>query len=470
MAAPGSRWMLCGGVAALLAGIAACLPSFPGETTTAGSPDATAPSTTATNDAAPQMPAGNHDSSVDGSGTAGGVGDGATLQGGGSDASAVGGSDAAGSSDAAESSDAAGSSDATGSSDAALADAAFDAEPDQAGGCASSNLTCDGGACVDPMTDEDNCGECGHSCLGGSCKTGLCQPIVLGTFPDNGLGIAIDSADVFFTNGRTSVYACPLSGCPATPNAINTGFTNTTQLHYSSSTGALYVGDIGAGTETSLTTSGGVNWQAAESLNDPQGETEDATYLYVGDENQIDRFAKSSGTFTVLANGIAGFVWGVWYDSATSNVFGAVNGTSGGGLIVSCPVAGTACTQITLATNGPAFETMVIGSIVYWVDGGDPAMNNTNGGLFMANSADLGNVQAVAAGASYGFALALTADATNIYFTSGSSGNVYRCAIAGCAGAPTTIATGQGSARAIVTDSVAVYWVNDAGQVVKVAK
>jgi hypothetical protein len=33
--------------------------------------------------------------------------------------------------------------------------------------------------CVDLQTDDLNCGECGHSCLGESCVDGLCTPVVL---------------------------------------------------------------------------------------------------------------------------------------------------------------------------------------------------------------------------------------------------------------------------------------------------
>ncbi len=61
-----------------------------------------------------------------------------------------------------------------------------------------AHLTCEGGSCVctggfadcdgdqksgcevDLMTAPDDCGACGHGCLGGACSGGMCQPIVLG--------------------------------------------------------------------------------------------------------------------------------------------------------------------------------------------------------------------------------------------------------------------------------------------------
>ena len=33
-------------------------------------------------------------------------------------------------------------------------------------------------SCTDTMTDPKNCGTCGHDCQGGSCATGMCQPLI----------------------------------------------------------------------------------------------------------------------------------------------------------------------------------------------------------------------------------------------------------------------------------------------------
>lgn len=41
--------------------------------------------------------------------------------------------------------------------------------------------TCAGAA--DTNTDPANCGTCGHSCQGGTCSAGMCQPLLLGTVP-----------------------------------------------------------------------------------------------------------------------------------------------------------------------------------------------------------------------------------------------------------------------------------------------
>jgi hypothetical protein len=48
---------------------------------------------------------------------------------------------------------------------------------------------------------------------------------------------------------------------------------------------------------------------------------------------------------------------------------------------------------------------------------------------------------------------------------------VSSCAIAGCGGAPSVLASGQSSPTALVVDATAIYWVNaNPGAVMKLAK
>ena len=39
------------------------------------------------------------------------------------------------------------------------------------------------GTCTNTASDANNCGTCGHSCQGGACSSGACQPLLLGTVP-----------------------------------------------------------------------------------------------------------------------------------------------------------------------------------------------------------------------------------------------------------------------------------------------
>jgi hypothetical protein len=76
---------------------------------------------------------------------------------------------------------------------AAYADAAIEGKAldDAASDCPDGGTPC-GALCTDLQTDKDNCSQCGHSCLGGACKDGVCQPVTL--FANAGVanGIAVD--------------------------------------------------------------------------------------------------------------------------------------------------------------------------------------------------------------------------------------------------------------------------------------
>ncbi len=70
-------------------------------------------------------------------------------------------------------------------------------------------------------TDSDNCGSCGHSCLGGLCVSGNCQPIVVGGNPavDMGLwslyGLTVSGGELYGTDWyRTAglIYHLPIGG------------------------------------------------------------------------------------------------------------------------------------------------------------------------------------------------------------------------------------------------------------------
>jgi hypothetical protein len=78
--------------------------------------------------------------------------------------------------------------------DAALCNAAIDT---------TQGATC-GDAFVFPPNDPNNCGRCGHSCLGGICTMGVCQPAVIYAVPpDSGAyGFGGGTSVVTVMNGR----------------------------------------------------------------------------------------------------------------------------------------------------------------------------------------------------------------------------------------------------------------------------
>jgi len=77
--------------------------------------------------------------------------------------------------------------------------------------------------CVDVQTDPTNCGACGVSCLGGACRAGVCQPLVLASRGMSNLkGIAVDGVNVYWTEDEPlgggnvpagDVLSCSKNGC-----------------------------------------------------------------------------------------------------------------------------------------------------------------------------------------------------------------------------------------------------------------
>src|SRR5690348_11683886 len=61
------------------------------------------------------------------------------------------------------------------SSTSASSTSSASASSTSSGGCAAPMMDC-GGTCIDPGSDPQNCGACGHDCLGGGCQGSMCQP------------------------------------------------------------------------------------------------------------------------------------------------------------------------------------------------------------------------------------------------------------------------------------------------------
>jgi hypothetical protein len=117
-------------------------------------------------------------------------------------------------------------------------DAGADATTDVGAGDAANDVThgdalasdagsdaLDAGCLADVSSDPQNCGRCGHSCLGGACEAGVCQPYLIATINGAGSiasdGVAVDWVAPFSTG---KVYECPRTGCAdaAAPLVSNT--------------------------------------------------------------------------------------------------------------------------------------------------------------------------------------------------------------------------------------------------------
>lgn len=82
-----------------------------------------------------------------------------------------------------------------------------------------------GSACGSTATDPSNCGACGHSCFGGTCSNGACQPFKLSSQNEYEVdGIAVTSKAVFWGSYSVNhLMKCDLPGCASGPKELAKG-------------------------------------------------------------------------------------------------------------------------------------------------------------------------------------------------------------------------------------------------------
>jgi hypothetical protein len=99
-------------------------------------------------------------------------------------------------------------------------DGATDGPPSSGGGDAGDEASC---GTPDFATDRKHCGRCNHSCAGGDCVGGVCQPFLLmkaaavGEIARSGTRIFVE---VPTPQGKSTIVACPRNGCGSSPEPV----------------------------------------------------------------------------------------------------------------------------------------------------------------------------------------------------------------------------------------------------------
>ncbi len=309
---------------------------------------------------------------------------------------------------------------------------------------------------ADPGGDPENCGRCGHSCQGGACSRGVCQPVLLTTGPAPTRGLAVDAVNVYWAT-TTSVMSVLKGG----------------------------------GTAVSLVAHAGSN---------PWGVAVDATNLYwvnntTDGSGGVFKYVLAGGAITTLAPGLDAANY-IALDS--SNVYVSVNGTSE---IESVPIAGGHVSVLYTGQTGSNFIA-VDGTNIYWTTVTGEAWQcaksscsttgvetaavsgGYTGGVAVLNGAvytaffGAGTLEKWSIGGGDTVTLAsmpnlidVVADGTGAYWmTSEPNGGIFRVGLDG--GAITTLATNQDSPYVgLALDGTSVYWANSGnGTIMKVAK
>jgi hypothetical protein len=349
---------------------------------------------------------------------------------------------------------------------------------------AGVDVTCSADASEDP----ENCGRCGHSCLGGSCSSGICQTFVVAdqlfgvpiALKISGTAMVWEESDSFqgylinltrpfgiptpiislqgvgfdlygsvmvhrFASSSTSFYKCSLSDACGADQVFSPSVNGGSFVIDGAHNRLLWVnvagsGDSGTDVElTPLTT-----W-ISEPLNSSLGPIPYPTSSFAGIWNgYLYGFGRAS-TDTVSK------IWRVDLSSTS-------------------PVPETLATSFAFNPR----RMVAVGSQLL-VLASDPSMpGSANNQMF---TIPLPNGVGGAAAATYFSPVRTTtfvADDSYVYWGEQAGGIVYRCPVAGCT-SPEVIATGQIlNADAIAQDSVALYWGNalhqNANQIVGLAK
>jgi hypothetical protein len=332
---------------------------------------------------------------------------------------------------------------------------------------------CDGSIASDP----DNCGACGHGCLGGACVAGQCQPVLLATGPQP-FSVVVDDTRVYWTTAGTDpgeVRSVAKDG--SSPATIATGL-NDPQGVFVDATN-LFWNEVGSPGRVSMGDKDGSNAVILSQSNadGPQGIVADTSWVYWLDiytYRGVVRAGRTAtpdgGTPTVLASGWD-YVFGMaqddtyiyWTSEGTAPVGDTDAAAAVPGKILSVRKDGT--TSATVLADGlgdPHFVT-VDATAVYWTDSAD----NTVMRLALKGSAP---TQLAQGAQPYGIAV----DATYVYFstlgTDHSDGTLVRVPKDG-SGPAVVLATGLSWPSQIAFDNEALYWGNShGGTVMKLAK
>jgi hypothetical protein len=310
---------------------------------------------------------------------------------------------------------------------------------------AADAASCEG---VDLQTDGENCGVCGHDCLGGDCEAGVCQAVMIAGGQGAGRSIVDDDTHVYWAAQQAIRRADKLTRTVETVATFSgTAFRMTEVDGYvywvTRNTGLVARAAMAANADTEIIATG---------QGDVGGIASDGTNVYWNN-------------WPVGGHIYAGTIEGV---TPTEVLTTPTDGLTGMRLIGSTLYyieLGVGLRSIPVTGGAPAMVVPDVGSWEFEIDGddvfladGDPGGRLLRASLNGVAPADLGPV-----GEPWGFAV----DATHVYCANEGGDTITRIPRGG--GTPEILATSPAPVG-IVVDDHAVYWTTYAGDVFLVAK
>lgn len=360
------------------------------------------------------------------------------------------------------------------------------------GGTAGGTAGAGGGpTCSNTTSDALNCGACGHSCLGGDCASGICQPLLLGTIPsttDYARQTTVTGGKVYVFSqvGRGSAQnAWQLDATtPSTPTEYMTGngtvscamngqifwvdYTNSTAVTIDSCTFATC-----AATKTPI-----VNIASTDSVVIFPGCDRTSNEIIWGTQ------ASSSSTFTIHratttganARQITSFYfpsdgtnWGLMAPelalSNTDRLFYADNNSDGNGKAVlyyistkTVNAAGVSIATVNAQVDTSGFQSLLTNGSLVIFSAFTPPSTSGSFTVPLPNGVLSGTPPAFTGASIFGGVV----DSTNFYGSLSNSATVpgdaiVKCPLSNCA-SPAIVTRGQANANYFADDATAIYW------------
>jgi hypothetical protein len=356
--------------------------------------------------------------------------------------------------------------------------------------CASNKTNCTT-ACTDLQSDPDNCGSCGHNCLGGACLLGICQPVAitsnLASIP---YLIGIDSEYVYYSQDSTTIsfaddsYRVSKTASGASGSVVYTdsdgwivyhGVIGTMLFFSQAGENPLWGHTIGSSVSTRSTL-------AATNMMPRWGSLMPTNYAI------IDKDYSTTMTFnwynlsnTLLANysesttAIAPLGGSLLFEyfAAGNNVYWVrnvrdsdSNAHANSGLFTASSSAPSVRTQ--LAGGTTVFNLIIIDVNAISLILLSPTITNSYFRVALPSGNGTNSPGMVPTG---GVVTEYAVENSNGFYWADDSGNIKRCAQANCENTSVVLARGQGSFSGLYQDSTALYWSRSSpNQIMRLAK